>query len=61
MRLVTNGNNPMSVRQGTYVGALVEVEFLSNPEVVERLIMRPDAFDVIARGLERGILAYYAP
>ena len=61
MRLLTTGNNPMSVRPGNYVSALVEVEFLSNPDVVERLIMRPDAFDVIAKGLERGVLAYYAP
>ena len=61
MRLLTTGNNPMSVRPGNYVSALVEVEFLSNPDVVERLIMRPDAFDVIAQGLERGVLAYYAP
>jgi N-acetylmuramoyl-L-alanine amidase len=60
MRLLTNGSNPMSVRMGTYVSALVEVEFISNPDVVEALIMRPDAFDLIARGLERGVLAYYA-
>jgi len=61
LRLLTTGNNPMSVRPGTYVSALVEVEFISNPDVVERLIMRPDAFEVIAKGLERGVLAYYAP
>lgn len=60
MRLLTNGSNPMSVRKGNYTSALVEVEFISNPEVVERLIMRPDAFDVIAKGLERGVLAYYS-
>jgi N-acetylmuramoyl-L-alanine amidase len=60
LRLLTTGNNPMSVRMGNYTSALVEVEFLSNPEVVAQLIMRPDAFDLIARGLERGILAYYA-
>ena len=60
LRLMTTGSNPMSVRRGSYVAALVEVEFLSNPDVVERLILRPDAFDVIARGLERGVLAYYA-
>ena len=46
----------MSVRMGNYTSALVEVEFISNPDVVERLIMRPDAFDVIAKGLERGVL-----
>jgi N-acetylmuramoyl-L-alanine amidase len=60
MRLLTNGSNPMSVRMGTYTSALVEVEFISNPDVVERLIMRPDAFDVIAQGLEHGVLSYYA-
>jgi N-acetylmuramoyl-L-alanine amidase len=60
LRLFTNGNNPMSVRMGKYVSALVEVEFLSNPDVVASLILRPDAFDVIARGLERGVMAYYA-
>jgi N-acetylmuramoyl-L-alanine amidase len=60
MRLLTNGNNPMSVHMGNYISALVEVEFISNPDVVAALIMRPDAFDVIARGLERGVLAYYA-
>ena len=58
-RLVTLGNNPMSLRKGTYAGALVEVEFLSNPEVVETLIMRPDTLDVIAMGLKRGLSAYY--
>lgn len=60
LRLFTNGNNPMSVRLGAYVSAMVEVEFLSNPDVVRDLILRPDAFDLIARGLERGVLAYYA-
>lgn len=58
-RLVTLGNNPMSLHKGTYAGALVEVEFLSNPEVVETLIMRPDAFDVIANGLKSGLSGYY--
>src|SRR5207237_3997060 len=42
MRLLTTGNNPMSVRMGNYTSALVEVEFISNPDVVETLIMRPD-------------------
>jgi N-acetylmuramoyl-L-alanine amidase len=60
LRLMTTGNNPMSVRPGRYVAALLEVEFLSNPDVVERLIMRPDAFDLIASGLQRGVLAYFA-
>lgn len=58
-RLVTLGNNPMSLHKGTYAGALVEIEFLSNPEVVETLIMRSDALDLIAGGLKRGLSAYY--
>jgi len=59
MRLLTLGNNPMSLYAGIYVAALVEVEFLSNPDVVESLILRPDAFDVIARGLANGLRAYF--
>jgi N-acetylmuramoyl-L-alanine amidase len=59
LRLITTGNNPMSVRPGRYVAALVEVEFLSNPDVVERFVLRPDSFDIISRGLQRGVLAYF--
>jgi N-acetylmuramoyl-L-alanine amidase len=59
-RLLTLGNNPMSFQPGRYVGAMVEVEFLSNPEVVEDFILRPDSLDVIARGLLRGLQAYFA-
>ncbi len=58
-RLVTTGNNPMSARRGEFVAAVVEVEFLSNPDVVEGLILRPDAFEVIARGLARGLRSYF--
>jgi N-acetylmuramoyl-L-alanine amidase len=59
-RLMTTGNNPMSLHQGRYVAAIVEVEFLSNPWVVETLILRPDSLDVIARGLAEGLRRYYA-
>jgi hypothetical protein len=58
-RLATLGNNPMSLHMGAYAGALVEVDFLSNPEVVETLIMRADVFDLIASGLLRGLERYY--
>jgi N-acetylmuramoyl-L-alanine amidase len=59
-RLQTLGNNPMSLHQGQYVAALVEVEFLSNPAVVETFIMRPDSLDIIARGLLEGLRSYFA-
>ena len=39
-RLVTLGNNPMSLHRGSYVGAVVEIDFLSNPDVVETFIKR---------------------
>jgi N-acetylmuramoyl-L-alanine amidase len=58
-RIGVLGNNPMSLTPGTYVGALVEVEFLSNPDVVEDFLMRPDAVDIIARGLASGVLQYF--
>ncbi len=58
-RLITNGNNPMSLHAGTYLGVLVEVDFLSNPAVVEGFFMRPDSLDVIARGLFEGLRAYF--
>ena len=59
-RLVTMGNNPMSPRPGRYLAVLVEVEFLSNPDVVESFLLRPDSLDVIASGLYRGVRAYFA-
>ena len=40
-------------------GVLIEVEFLSNPAVVEGFLMRPESLDIIARGLMRGVLSYY--
>jgi hypothetical protein len=58
-RLMTLGNNPMSLHGATYAGVLVEVEFLSNPAVVEDFLMRPDSLDVIARGLMRGLVGYF--
>jgi N-acetylmuramoyl-L-alanine amidase len=58
-RLFTTGNNPMSARPGRYVGVLLEVEFLSNPDVVQSLIMRPDLFDIVARGIRRGLLSFF--
>jgi N-acetylmuramoyl-L-alanine amidase len=57
--LLPLGNNPFSLHLGTYVGALVEVEYMTNPDVVERLLLRPDVVDVVARGLASGILAFY--
>ena len=60
-RLVTTGDNPMSLHRGEFVGAVVEVEFLSNPDVVEGLLLRADAFDVIAAGLARGLRSYFEP
>jgi len=59
-RLFTPGNNPMSPRPGRYLGVLVEVEFLSNPNVVEALFLRPDSLDIIARGLAEGLSRFYA-
>jgi N-acetylmuramoyl-L-alanine amidase len=58
-RLFTLGNNPISLHPGSYVGVLIEVEFLSNPAVVEDFLLRPDSLDVIARGIMRGVLTYY--
>jgi N-acetylmuramoyl-L-alanine amidase len=58
-RIGVLGNNPMSLTPSAYVGALVEVEFLSNPDVVEDFLMRPDAVDVIARGLASGVLQFF--
>jgi N-acetylmuramoyl-L-alanine amidase len=59
-RLLTTGNNPMSLHLGHYIGVLIEVEFLSNPDVVEGFLLRPDAFDVVAKGLLHGLRDYYA-
>jgi len=59
-RLLTLGNNPMSLHRGAYLAALVEVEFLSNPSVVEGFILRPDSLDVIARGLFEGLRSFVA-
>lgn len=58
-RLFTLGNNPMSLHRASYLGVLVEVEFLSNPDVVESFLMRPDSLDVIAQGLFHGLEAYF--
>jgi N-acetylmuramoyl-L-alanine amidase len=58
-RLATTGNNPMSLQRGVYLAAIVEIDFLSNPDVVEGFIMRPDSFDVIARGLLAGLTRYF--
>ncbi|MBM2827382.1 MAG: Germination-specific N-acetylmuramoyl-L-alanine amidase, partial [Dehalococcoidia bacterium] len=58
-RLMTLGNNPMSKNRGQWTaGALVEVVFLSNPQDVQ-FLQRPDAVDIIARGLAQGILNYF--
>jgi N-acetylmuramoyl-L-alanine amidase len=59
-RLMTMGNNPMSLHRGGYVAAMIEVEFLSNPAVVEGLILRPDSFDLIAGAIHAGLRAFYA-
>jgi hypothetical protein len=32
---------------------------MTNPDVVERLLLRPDVVDVVSRGLAQGILAFY--
>lgn len=58
-RLLTMGTNPMSMRKGTYLGVLVEVDFLSNTSVVEGFFLRPDSLDVIARGLHQGLRSYF--
>jgi N-acetylmuramoyl-L-alanine amidase len=57
--LLPLGNNPFSLHLGTYVAALVEVEYMTNADVVEQLLLRPDVVDVVARGLADGILAFY--
>ena len=58
-RLLILGNNPSSFYPGNYIAALAELEFLSNPRVVENLIMRPDSLDLFAQGLFKGILSYF--
>jgi N-acetylmuramoyl-L-alanine amidase len=58
-RLLTLGNNPMSLHRGNYLGVLVEVEFLSNPDVVDGFMLRPDSLDVIAWGLFQGLRSYF--
>jgi N-acetylmuramoyl-L-alanine amidase len=58
-RLGVLGHNPMSRHEGTYIGALIEMEFLSNPDVVESLLLRPDAVDLLASGLRNGLLTYF--
>lgn len=60
-RLLTMGANPMSLNQAGYLGVLVEVEFLSNPVVVEGFILRPDSLDIIAAGLHSGLRSFLAP
>lgn len=57
--LLPLGNNPYSLHLGTYAAALVEVEYMTNPDVVEGLLLRPDVVDVVSRGLAQGILAFY--
>jgi N-acetylmuramoyl-L-alanine amidase len=57
--LLPLGNNPFSLNLGTYAAALVEVEYMTNADVVERLLLRPDVVDVVARGLAQGILTFY--
>ena len=57
--LLPLGNNPFALHLGNYVAALVEVEYMTNPDVVESLLLRPDVVDIVARALARGILAYY--
>jgi N-acetylmuramoyl-L-alanine amidase len=59
-RLFSLGNNPMSRERGRYLAALLEVEFLSNPAVVEGFLLRPDSLDVIAGGLRDGLLRYFS-
>jgi N-acetylmuramoyl-L-alanine amidase len=58
-RIGVLGNNPMSLHPGDYVGALVEVEFLSNPAAVDEFLLRPDSLAIVAAGLEAGVLNYF--
>jgi N-acetylmuramoyl-L-alanine amidase len=57
--LLPLGNNPFSLHLGSYTSALVEVEYMTNPDVVEQLLLRPDVVDIVSRGLAHGILAFY--
>jgi N-acetylmuramoyl-L-alanine amidase len=57
--LLPLGANPVSLHLGNYTAALIEVEYMTNPDVVEQLLLRPDVVDLVARGLADGILAYY--
>jgi N-acetylmuramoyl-L-alanine amidase len=57
--LLPLGNNPFALHLGTYAAALVEVEYMTNPDVVERLLLHPDVVDIVSRGLANGILAFY--
>jgi N-acetylmuramoyl-L-alanine amidase len=57
--LLPLGNNPFSLHLGAYTAALVEVEYMTNPAVVEQLLLRAGVVDVVSRGLANGILAFY--
>ncbi|MGD9798006.1 MAG: N-acetylmuramoyl-L-alanine amidase [Acidimicrobiia bacterium] len=59
LRLGVLGNNPMSLQMGTYVGALVELEYLSSPQAVETFLLRGDSIDVMAAALADGLVAYF--
>lgn len=57
-RLLVLGNNPASLHMGTYLGALVELEYLSSFTAIESLLLRPDSIELLATGLANGLLAY---
>ncbi|MEK7214599.1 MAG: N-acetylmuramoyl-L-alanine amidase [Chloroflexota bacterium] len=60
LRLLTLGRNPMSREPGAWrSGALVEVLFLSNPRDAA-FLARPDAVDVVAASLARGVIEHVA-
>jgi N-acetylmuramoyl-L-alanine amidase len=59
-RLWILGHNDQLARKARWqAGALVEVVFLSNPSDVA-FLRRPDALDVIVRGLQEGLLRFWA-
>ncbi|HXG41543.1 MAG TPA: N-acetylmuramoyl-L-alanine amidase [Dehalococcoidia bacterium] len=59
-RLWILGHNDQLARKALWeAGALVEVLFLTNPDDVG-FLQRPDALDVIARGLREGIVRYWS-
>jgi N-acetylmuramoyl-L-alanine amidase len=59
-RLVILGNNPTSIHMGTYLGVLVELEYLSSRDVVQEVMLRDDVAELFATALRNGLVAWFA-